>query len=167
MPKESIKLGVIAISHPPVTRWATRVLRPMAVLPLAPQIAPGTLMRENQGVETWYLGLHDLVLYVGDAGHYKDNLTSRQPSVWVALRDRAQVQMITADPYEGEGLASDPSLVVDAVPMPDVLVAKLTEFVAAHHVEVPFKKRKRTAAVPEADPRAPRILRPEDKWERQ
>jgi hypothetical protein len=107
-------------------------------------------------------------LHSGDTGYYRDNLSGR-PSVWVALpqaRDgaRAKVQLVTVDPYEGEGLASDEALTVEAVAMPDAVRARVEAFIAAHHVDIPFKKRQRKPVDVVSDPRPPRILRPEDKW---
>ena len=171
MPKEVFKLAVLAQSRPPVTHWGGRVVRPMAVFADVPVTAPGTKVSEVDGVETWYLGACDVTLHSGDTEYYRHNLTSGRPSVWVAVPEasdgaRAKVQLVTVDPYEGEGLASDVGLMVEALPMPDAVRARLEAFIAAHHVEVPFKKRKRQPVDVHSDPRAPRILRREDKWQR-
>lgn len=172
MPVETFKVGVLARSHPPVNQWATRVLRPVGVLALVPETAPGTLLSAEDGVETWYLGASDLTLYSGDTGHHRDNLTSRRPSIWIALSDAGKpetvrVHLVTADPYEGGGLADDTALIVEAVPMPDLLRSRIEVFVTANHVEEVFRKRKRQPADPDAfAARAPRILREEDKWGR-
>lgn len=170
MPREVLRLGVLAIRRPAVTRWSTGELRPLMVLPAEPGAAPGTLLSTEDGTETWYLGGRDLVLWSGDASHHRDNLTSGRPSVWVALRGtdpaRAEVITVTVDPYEGEGLASDPGLVVEAVPMPEPVARVVAAFASAHFVDMPFKKRKRDAVDPNAmEPRAPRILRHDEKWE--
>lgn len=170
MPKEILRLGVLAKRRPPVTRWGTGELRPLAVLPAEPATPPHTAIAKEEGVETWYLGARDIVLWSGDTGHYRDNLSSGRPSVWVALRGtdpaKADIICLTADPYEGEGLASDLDLIVEAVPMPDSLQAQLMGFVEKHHVDMPFKKRKRLPADPNAlVARAPRVLQPGEKWE--
>lgn len=170
MPKEFLRLGVLAIRRPPVTRWGTGELRPVAVLGSEPATPPHTAVSTEAGVETWYLGASDVVLWSGDTGHYRDNLSSGRPSVWVALRAtdpaRAEIVCVTLDPYEGEGLASDLDLIVEAVPMPDSLRARLEAFIEQHHVEMPFHKRKRLPADPNAMvARAPRVLQPGDKWE--
>lgn len=170
MPREIIRIGVVAERRPPVSRWSTGELRPVTVLPAEPATPPATCLGREGGVETWYLGGRDLVLWSGDAGHHRDNLQSQRPSVWVALRGRdpasAEVVAVTVDPYEGEGLATDPDLIVDAVPMPEAVRRAVTAFADRHFVDMPFKKRKRAAVDPEAlSPRAPRILQPEDKWE--
>jgi hypothetical protein len=144
------------------------IVRPTAVFAMVPATAPGTLVSDVGGVETWYLGASDVTLHSGDTAYYRDNLSGR-PSVWVALpqtRDaaRAKVQLVTVDPYEGEGLASDEALVVEALTMPDAVRAHVEAFIAAHHVDIPFKKRQRKPVDVVSDPRPPRILRPEDKW---
>jgi hypothetical protein len=168
MPKDTFRVGVLAQSRPPVTQWGGRVLRPTVVFAMVPATAPGTLVSDVGGVETWYLGASDVTLHSGDTAYYRDNLSGR-PSVWVALpqaRDaaRAKVQLVTVDPYEGEGLASDEALVVEALTMPDAVRAHVEAFIAAHHVDIPFKKRQRKPVDVVSDPRPPRILRPEDKW---
>jgi hypothetical protein len=170
MPKEILRLGVLVQRRPPVTRWGTGELRPLAVLAEEPPLAPNTLMRADAGVETWYLGGRDLVLWSGDTGHHRDNLASGRPSVWVALRGddpaRTELVCVTADPYEGEGLASDLDLIVGTVPMPEAVQAAVQDFIAAHHVEMPFKKRKRLPADPNAFvARAPRVLQPGESWQ--
>ncbi len=169
MSQERLRLGVVAMRRPPVTRWGKGELRPTGVLPQEPDTAPHTLIAGSEGIETWYLGAADMVLWTGDTGHHRDNLVSGRPSIWVVLRgdapERTEVVCVTADPYEGEGYASDTALIVEAVPMPESVLRFIADFVATHHVEIPFKKRKRSPQDPNAlTPRAPRILSPEDKW---
>ena len=169
MPQKSVRLGVLALRRPPVTRWGPGELRPSGLLMPVPQTAPNTLISTVEGIETWYLGARDMTLYSGDTGHHRDNLASGRAALWVAVRGedpaRAEVVCITADPYEGEGYAGDPALIVEAVPMPEGVGRYIAEFINAHHVEIPFKKRKRSPQDPNAlHERAPRILQPEDKW---
>lgn len=169
MPQKVLRVSVLAIRRPPVTKWGEGELRPSAVLPQEPETAPHTLLSSEGGVETWYMGGRDMVLYSGDTAHHRDNLTSGRPALWVALRGqdpaRAEVVCVTADPYEGEGLASDLGLNVEAVAMPESIQVAVADFIARHHVDIPFKKRKRLPADPNAmTDRAPRVLQPEDKW---
>lgn len=166
MPREVLRLGVIGRSWPPATRWGGRVLRPHAVIEAAMPMPAGHVMHEAEGVRTVWLGDHALTLYHGETGHYRANLAAA-PSVWVAM-DGDAVHMVTVDPYEGEGLASDTARVVEAVPMPEGVQARLAAFIATHHVEETFKKRKRQPATGQdgIDPRAPRILPDDQKWER-
>lgn len=169
MPKLTLRIGVLAELRPPVTRWGRPALRPVAVLPAEPATPPMSLLSAEDGVESWYLGARDLLFHSGDTGHHRDNLVSLRPSVWVALRGTApgaaELVAVTVDPYEGEGLAGDLDLTVEAVPMPEAIATVLADFVAVHHVEIPFKKRKRSPHDPNAaDPRAQRILPSEQGW---
>lgn len=169
MPQDVMRVSVLAVRRPPVTRWGAGELRPLAVLSQEPETPANTLISKENGIETWYLGGRDLVLYSGDTAHHRDNLNSGTPSIWVAIRgqspERAEIINVTADPYEGEGYASDQDLIVEAVPMPGNVRDRVAAFVTTHHVEIPFKKRKRLPADPNAmTARAPRILQDVDKW---
>lgn len=169
MAKLILRVGVVATRRPPVTRWGSGELRPTAILPAEPATPANTMLSDQNGAQLWYLGARDVVLYQGDTGHHQDNLQSGRPALWVALRGqdpaRAEVVCVTADPYEGEGLASDLDLMVEAVPMPDAIQEQVAAFVAKHHIEIPFKKRKRAPADPNAMvARAPRVLQPDEKW---
>jgi hypothetical protein len=164
MPRAHLRIGVLATRRPPVTRWGEAQLRPTAVLPAAPDLAPDTLISSENGVETWYLGAGDVVLYSGDTGHHQDNLNSGRPSVWVVTR-ADKLACVTVDPYEGEGYASDLEAVVEALPMPATLRDAVAAFIEEHHVDIPFKKRKRQSVDPDAmQARAPRILAQGEKW---
>lgn len=171
MPKEMVRIGVVGIVRPPATRWAGPRLVPFSVGPELPGIAGGVKISDRDGTETWYLGGYGLQLHSGDTGNYRDNLGAARPSVWVALKGAekpvsAEVVLLTVDPYEGEALATDPALMVEAVAMPGDLRTRLAEFVERFHVEIPFKKRKRKAVEVELDPRGPRILPVDEKWGR-
>ncbi len=163
MPQDVLRVAVVGVSHPPANRWATRSVRPAAVMADLPALDAGTLMTERDGVETVYLGDYALVLHSGETAHYIDNLDAAQPSIWVAMTGGA-VQIVTVDPYEGEALAGDVERVVEALPMPPQIAEHISAFVGAHHVHEVFHKRKRKPATSASDPRAPRILREDEKW---
>jgi hypothetical protein len=50
---------------------------------------------------------------------------------------------VTADPAEGEGFAESAANLVEQVPMPPSIQEIVAAFVAEHHVERKFFKRKR------------------------
>ncbi len=171
MPMRTLTVGVFALLRPPATRWGTAMLVPSAVVWPAPDLPAPAAVGAQGGAALWHLGAHGLTLHSGDTGHMRDNLAGARPSVWVALAQAGDpasvaVRLVTVDPYEGGGLADDEALVVEATPLPPAIAAEMTAFIAAHHVEVPFEKRRRSPATAPGDPRAPRILRPEDKWGR-
>jgi len=154
MPEESFTVGVVAIRRKLKSRWASHAWAPLAVLPAAPAAQPWTPLAREGEDETWYAGPFGMTIHSGDTSHYRDNLASGRPSLWVALRptggDEHEVAMVTADPYEGEALAESVDLLLEAVPMPAEIAERLSAFVEAFHVERPFFKRKRDRADPNA-----------------
>jgi hypothetical protein len=166
MTEETIEVGVvlgrIALRGP----WASHAWLPRAVLPATPAIAPWTRIGTEAGEADFYAGCAKLALRSGDTAHYRDNLASGRPSLWVALRpvsaDLCEVAMVTADPYEGEALAGGMEEIVEAVPMPLIIQQKLATFVAAFHVEHEFVKRQREHADPEMLTRRGGVARRDD-----
>jgi hypothetical protein len=151
MAREHLPVGVLAQSRSPRSRWARRGFVPLGVLVPAPPTPPASRLGPEGDIETWYAGPAQIALHPGDTGHYRDNLRAERPSLWVALKaGTLEVRLVTADPYEGEALAGDPGLVVEAVTMPQAIHARVAAFFEAHHVEEPFVKRKRKRADPEA-----------------
>ena len=165
MPKESLRVGVVGVSRPPGNRWATRGVVPAALLADPPPLEAGMMMSEQGEVRTFYMGDHAVLLHSGETRNYIDNLAAARPSLWVAT-DGEKVQIVTADPYEGEALASDIGRVVEALAMPQAIAKRVQAFVVAHHVHEEFHKRKRTPATSAQDPRAPRVLTDDEKWVR-
>ena len=115
---------------------------------------PGPCCRRRRRRKLSYAGAYEVSLHPAETSHYRDNLISGRPSLWVALRQIAEgsyeVANVTADPYEGESMAEGIGEVVEAVPMPLEVQAKVLAFFEAFHVEQVFHKRKRDRADPEA-----------------
>lgn len=144
-----LELGVVVARTRSRTPWLGEAWRPHSVLSSVPEATPGTRLVANGDVELVYAGSRDLILEPGATGFYRDNLTARQPSLWLALQLNPKggycLGRLTADPYEGEALTEGLDVVVDAVPMPAGIRAVIADFVAAFHVERPFVKRRRDA----------------------
>jgi hypothetical protein len=68
---------------------------------------------------------------------------------------------VTADPAEGEGMTAAGNDLVEAVPMPAPVREQVEAFIAEHHVEQEFFKRKRDRANPESLGRRPAAPRDE------
>ncbi len=154
-PLASIPVGVIVERSKGATPWAEFYWRAVSVLPGQPETAPWTRLSDDGERVTFYAGTADILLYPTETGFYRDNLASGAPSLWVALRPVEadppfSVSVVTADPNEGEGLTETATELVEQVPMPSVIAQVVEAFVAQHHVEQPFFKRKRDRANPEA-----------------
>lgn len=150
-----IPVGVVAERRKAASQWIDFVWRPVAVLPGLPAAAPWTVLASGGGTTTFYAGPAEIELHRSDTGNYRDNLASGSPAIWVALRPTEgeppyQIVVVTADPSEGEAFTETGVDLVDAVPMPDMIREVVAAFVAEHHVERPFVKRKRDRADPEA-----------------
>jgi hypothetical protein len=107
---------------------------------------------------TFYMGAAEIELYRTETDHYRANLASGAPLVWVALRPTGGVPAydlfaVTADPSEGESFTQSGEDLVDAVPMPAAVQQIVEAFVAEHHVEQPIYRRKRDCADPQAPAR--------------
>lgn len=152
--EDRFDVGVIVAKRTLKGPWASHAWLPVAALPAMPAAAPWTRLSAGPGEEVFYAGAYEVSLHPAETSHYRDNLTSGRPSLWIALRqageDRYEVATVTADPYEGESMAEGIGEVVEAVPMPAEIQAKVAAFFAAFHVERVFHKRKRDRADPEA-----------------
>jgi hypothetical protein len=154
MPRDRFEIGVVVAKRTLKGPWASFAWQPCAVLPAAPAVSPGTRLTADDNQETFYAGAFEVLLHPSETAHYRDNLTSGRPSLWVALRhiagDDYEIAAVTADPYEGEALAEGIGEIVEAVPMPSEVQAKIAAFFQAFHQERPFLKRRRERANPEA-----------------
>ncbi|HMJ40820.1 MAG TPA: DUF3305 domain-containing protein, partial [Pseudolabrys sp.] len=63
---------------------------------------------------------------------------------------------------EGEAMTEAGSNIVEPVPMPDIVRDAIAAFVAEHHVEKVFVKRKRDPATPESLGRRPPSVRKDE-----
>ena len=149
-----IAVGVVVAKRKLSNPWVDHAWLPAAVLPTVPDAGPGTRLSVSDREELFYAGRFDVALHAGETSHYRDNLVSGQPSLWVALRpiggEDHEIAMVTADPYEGESLAGGIGEIVEAVPMPPEVQEHVAAFVKAFHVERAFVKRKRDRADSEA-----------------
>jgi Protein of unknown function (DUF3305) len=149
-----IPVGVVVERRRATSAWIDHVWRSVLVLAGEPATAPWTPLTVTEEATTFYAGRADVALHRSDTSHYRDNLATGAPLLWVALRPTGaeppyDILMVTASPAEGEALTEPGTDLVDTVPMPDPVRDALAAFVAEHHVEQVFFKRKRDSAVPE------------------
>ncbi|TPQ49123.1 DUF3305 domain-containing protein [Prosthecomicrobium hirschii] len=148
---ETLEVGLIVGRVQPSNRWADPSWRPVAILPAPAAAAPWTALGTEGLTERFYAGPVALAFHRSETANYRDNLATGRPLVWVALgaagaEPPIDIRVVTADPAEGEALAGIASENVDTVPMPAEIAAALEAFVATHHVERAFYKRRRDEA---------------------
>lgn len=155
MIRETLEIGVIVDRRAVDNPWVDHAWIPVAVLAGAPATAPWTVLEQTAEVTRFFAGTFMLEFFGTQTGMYRDNLVSGRPSLWVSLRPAdtplgVALQLVTADPSEGEAVTQPGTDIVEAVAMPIEIQKRLAAFVEGHHVERPFIKRTRDRANPEA-----------------
>ena len=154
-PDHRIPVGVVVERRKATSPWIEFVWRAVAVLPGVPDTAPWTRLEGDDSATRFFLDTAEVALFRGDTARYRDNLASGAPAVWVVLRPTdaeppLALVLVTADPSEGEARTEAGNDLVEMVAMPAPLCEAVAAFVAEHHVEQTFFKRKRDRSNPEA-----------------
>ncbi len=149
MPREiSMPVGVVVRRSPGSTRWAKWQWRPVALLPGASD-ARWRELRSQDDVAEFHAATVPLVLHRAETEAYRVALASDPPSAYVVMVEDGdddfpwRVRLVTASPFEAQDCLDSGEESVDPVPMPPGLVAWVRDFVDAHHVDEPFRKRRR------------------------
>ena len=146
-----IPVGVVVERRPGVTQWAEHVWQAREVLDDAPDIPAWTLLREEVGRALYFAGTAEIALHPTDTDNYKHNLEAAEPRIWVVLRSDGaapglRLQAVTVDAGEAHLYADTGDDLLEALPLPPRLRAVVEAFVAEHHRERGFHKRKRDRA---------------------
>lgn len=154
-PLLSISVGVVIERRKTDSVWVDFIWRPSAVLPGQPDLEPWTVLHEDAETTEFYIGGATMEFYRTETEHYRDNLASGAPGVWVVLSPSDgdhpfTIEVVTADPSEGEGFTETATYLVEEVTMPEAIREAVESFVIEHHIERQFQKRKRGRADPEA-----------------
>jgi hypothetical protein len=150
----SLPVGVVVERHKATSPWLDFVWRPASVLAGVPAAAPWTPLGHVRDTATFYAGPAIVELHRTETSNYLANLRSGAPSLWVVLRPTGaeppyEVIAVTADPGEGEAFTEAGNDLVDTVPMPPEIAEVVEQFIAQHHVERPFFKRRRDQVAPD------------------
>ena len=151
--EDSIPVGVVVERREIDNPWEDYTWAPVAVIPGAPPMETSDEWKELQHGDGWvhyHAGTLELELVRGETDGYRTNLSNPQPYVYIVMTpgeedDAAEIVpfLVTASPHEAEGYTEDSEQIVEGVPMPDVVLAWVQDFVDKHHVAEPFQKRKR------------------------
>jgi molybdopterin-guanine dinucleotide biosynthesis protein A len=92
----------------------------------------------------------DIELFPRETEGYRFNLSQAQPAVYVLWRhqdeDIAQlpeVFHVTVCPYEAQDYLDGGDVVVEVATLPDLVAHWMRSYIARHHVDEPFEKRRR------------------------
>jgi Protein of unknown function (DUF3305) len=155
MPLVRLPVGVVVERRNAKSPWVDHVWRAVAALPGVPDVAPWSVLESGAAATAIYAGAAEVGLYRSETAMYRDNLASGAPALWVVLRPTEidppyDIVTVTADPSEGEGYTAAGCDLVEPVPMPESVREAVAAFVAEHHVEETFFRRKRERADPDA-----------------
>lgn len=144
-----IVVGVVVERRRARSPWLDFLWRPVSVLVGTPSAVPWTRIGEEGDATTFYAGTAAIELHRTETTNYRQNLSSGMPALWVVMRPASStspafdILTVTADPSEGEALTDAGNDLVASVPMPAAIIETIDGFIAEHHVERPFNKRRR------------------------
>ncbi|MCS6878326.1 MAG: DUF3305 domain-containing protein [Geminicoccaceae bacterium] len=148
-----LELGIVVERRKGSTRWAEWIWRPVEVVPGVPASRTWRRLVEGDGWVRWLAGTLPLVLHRAETADYRVALSAEPPQLYVVLRANEDDPefpwkpfLLTASPFEAQVYAEPGDAIVEAVPMPEPVVAFVQEFVDRHHKDVPFLKRRRKRA---------------------
>lgn len=150
----SLSVGVVVERKAVDNPWTDAVYRPVSLVVGPPDVEPWHEMRAGEERTLYLAGTARLEVHRKDTASYKYNLDHAAPSLTVVLKPAKgphpwALHLVTASPAEGDAYAIGGDMIVERVPMDAALIAWLRDFVQAHHVETPFRKRQRGEAVPD------------------
>lgn len=148
----SIPVGVVvqrdAVDHP----WAEWSWRAVAVLPGAAPVDGWREIRSGEGWCQFHAATVPLELHRKETEGYLFNLNDKVPALYVVMREDEDgdasdmpyaVHIVTASPFEAQDYLDSGEDLVERIAMPPMLLDWVKAFVAEHHVEETYKKRKR------------------------
>lgn len=147
----AIPLGIVIarekIAHP----WQTYRWRPVSVFLDAPKIEGWRELRRDDRSVLYHAATLNLELFRKETTAYRVNLANGEPTVYIVLREDPQsdndwpveVHLATASPFEAQSHGDVGLDNVEGVAMPQQLVEIVHAFIAEHHQEEVFYKRKR------------------------
>jgi hypothetical protein len=152
--QESLPLGIVLERRRIDNPWKDFDWRPVAVIPGAPACDPEGDWRVLGEGEDWihyHGGTLSLELFRRETEGYKVNLSHDPPRLFVVLRGGEDAEgphevvpfLVTACPYEAQDYLDSGEEIVEAVAMPPDVIAFVQTYIDRHHVDEPFKKRKR------------------------
>jgi hypothetical protein len=151
MPVMRFPVAVVMQRTPLANRWASERWEAVAVELAEESTAPPQLIDESQAGTRWHCPGYFVELHPSEIEGYFLNASATEPKVFVLWRmaepedpgePRARPLIITLS-YGEAARFLDAGEQVDAVPIPPLLLATLSSFVAANYRPEPRKKVKR------------------------
>ena len=148
---ETVPLCVILARRDAHSPWTDYIWEPVSVVLDAPAGVHGKICREGDGWTQFFMECDPLELHRKDAPAYRECLAEGEnASLWVILQEDDDpesdlpfsVQLVTASPFEAQDYLDSGELLVETVPMPQLLRAFIADYVENCPPEEKFIKRK-------------------------
>ncbi|MFY0612392.1 MAG: DUF3305 domain-containing protein [Hyphomicrobiaceae bacterium] len=149
----SLTVGVVIAREPIDHPWQDFRWRPVELLIGHPKLAIGDTITETEQQTQFFGGSFTIELHRKETSGYLVNLENDPPVVYIVMREAEDddpddalpviVEMVTVTPFEAQDFLDSGEDIVEPLTMPEPLVAWLQRFVATHHEEEVFIKRKR------------------------
>jgi len=149
MVKDEISVGVVIERREDASQWIDHTWHAVTVLPGAPDIDGWVELARGEGWVRYHAATLPIEIFAGETEGYKYNLSLDPPMVYVVLDPEPdgdlpiEPTLVTVCPYESQDYNDGTEVLVETVAMPPAVAAWVAAFVEAHHVDRPFKKRKR------------------------
>jgi len=144
-----IQIGVIVSRRQPSNAWSDPVWRARGVMLDIPAGPEWRELARGEGATQYLTTRAQLELFRKETEAYIANIESNDPALFVVLRESetddapVEVHLVTASPFEAQDYMDSSEETVDRVAMPEAVVEMVEAFIAQHHVEEKFRKRKR------------------------
>ena len=147
----SMPVGIVVERRELNNRWQKIAWKPVGVLPGAGPVEASKVVLSGEGWTHYHMATLPLELHRKETLAYKTNLNDNPPRLFVVLRineDPAVEEdvapfLITASAFQAQDYLDAGDDIIEGVTMPDAIVAWVQGFCDHHHVDEPFKKRKR------------------------
>ena len=156
------RVGIVVERRDSASPWSDGTWRTTQVMADVPADDTWKLLEQGEGWVRYFAGSLDVELFKRETEAYKVNLSQPTPTVYIVLRpgeddDEPDVVpfLATCSPYEADDYTESGEMIVDAVALPEGLMAWTAAFVDAFHVNQPFKKRKQKRKSDSATGRGP------------
>jgi hypothetical protein len=146
---ERLRLGVVLERRRSAHPWQEHAWRPVSVVPGGPEVSGPRLLQRGDGWEQFHMATLDLELFPRETEGYRYNLSQARRVVYVLWRTGEAAEgwpdlfHVTVCPYEAQDYLDSGDVTVEGVAMPDAVAHWIADFVARHHVDEPFEKRRR------------------------
>ena len=151
MIQESLNVGIVIERRDEDNKWIDHSWHVVDAIAGAPAVDAWLELDRGERSVRYHAATLPIEIFGGETEGYKVNLSLDPPVIFVVIDTEGmddgeapiEICHATVCPYEAQDYLDASENIVETVPMPPAVSAWLAAFVEAHHVDKPFKKRKR------------------------